>query len=128
MLAQSILLIDDDLELVNLLKQFLNHNGYEVFALTTGKNAIRTVQEKKPDLILSDIILPDKNGYDICYELKRNPDTASIPIILLTGKPDWKKEIEGMSKFVKADDDICKPFDLQELLEKIKKLLLKRGL
>jgi len=123
MTNQKILIVDDELDLLNLVKTRLEFHGYQVLYLNSGKDAVKTVQEKKPDLVILDIMIPDKNGYDICYELKNNANTTSIPVILFTAKPEWKKEMGELGKFVKADDYISKPFESQVLLEKIKKLL-----
>ncbi|MBN3039112.1 MAG: response regulator [Candidatus Omnitrophica bacterium] len=123
MSGKKILIIDDELYLFELLKERLEFNGYEVMQLDTGANAQAVIMEKKPDLIILDIMLPDNNGYDICYEIKHTEETASIPVIIFTAKEDWKKRIEEMCQYVKADDYVAKPFEPQELLDKIKRLI-----
>jgi two-component system alkaline phosphatase synthesis response regulator PhoP len=125
MTKETILIIDDELDLVILLKMRLEHLGYQVFYLRSGKNALETVKNKKPDLIILDIMMPDRDGCDICYELKHNPDTASIPVIIFTAHSEWKKDMGDVSKFIKADDYVPKPFEPEVLLEKIRKLLKK---
>lgn len=120
---KKILLIDDEVELLELLKARLQYEGYDVIYLDSGKDAARVAQEKKPDLILLDIMMPGKDGYDVCAELKKEgSDTASIPVIIFTAKSDWQKEMDSLGKFVKADDYISKPFDTEVLLAKIKRL------
>lgn len=123
MAKKKILIVDDEPFLLELLKQRLEYNGYEVLYLNCGQDAVETTKSKKPDLVLLDIMLPDRNGYDICYEIKHTDETAAIPVIIFTAKEDWKKHIEEMCKYVKADDFAAKPFDPQELLDKIKRLL-----
>lgn len=123
MAKQKILIIDDEVDLLEMLKMRLESQDYEVLYLNSGEDAIKTIQEEKPDLIMLDIMLPDKNGCDICFELKRNEDTASIPVIIFTAKPDWKEVMDTLGKFVKADGYMSKPFESQELMDKIKKLL-----
>ena len=122
-MPKKILIIDDEPDLLNLVKARLEYYSYEVLYLGAGKDAIKAIHEKNPDLIILDIMLPDKNGYDICYEIKNNPDAASIPIILFTAKEEWKDSMSDIGKFVKADAYITKPFDSQVLLTKIKELL-----
>ncbi|MBL7151283.1 MAG: response regulator [Candidatus Omnitrophica bacterium] len=118
----KILLIDDEVELLKLLQARLQHEGYDVIYLDSGKDAASVAQEKKPDLILLDIMMPGKDGYDVCAELKKaGSDTASIPVIIFTAKPDWQKEMDSLGKFAKADDYISKPFDAEALLDKIKR-------
>jgi len=120
---KKILIVDDEPELSSLVKTRLEYHGYQVSLWNSGKDALKKVQEVKPDLIILDIMLPDKNGYDICYELKNNSDTASIPVILFTAKEEWKGDMGEVGQFVKADDYISKPFMSEALLEKIKRLL-----
>ncbi|MDI6606589.1 MAG: response regulator transcription factor [Candidatus Omnitrophota bacterium] len=123
MKKKKILLIDDEVELLKLVEMRLRHEGYGVIYLNSGKDAVKVAQEKKPDLILLDIMMPDKDGYVVCSELKKaGSQTASIPIIIFTAKPQWQNEMDALGKFVKADDYIFKPFDAEALLAKIKRL------
>ncbi len=123
MAGKKILLIDDEVDLLNLVRMRLESAGYEVIYLNSGKDAFGFVKEKKPDLILLDIMLPDKNGYDICLEIKQDPQTSSIPVVIFTAKPQWQKDIKALGEFVKADDYIFKPFEARDLLARIKHLL-----
>ena len=123
MANKKVLIIDDEPDLANLVKNRLEYHGYQVDCLNTGRDAVKIAQETNPDLIILDIMLPDKNGYDICYELKHNANTSSIPVILFTAKQEWKAEMGEIGKFAKADDYISKPFEPQVLLDKIKRLL-----
>lgn len=120
---KKILIIDDEVDLLNLVKERLEFHGYEVVYLNSGKGALKFTKDESPDLILLDIMLLDKNGYDICLELKKDPQTASIPVIIFTAKPQWQKDMEALGKFVKADDYIFKPFEAEDLLARIKHLL-----
>jgi DNA-binding response OmpR family regulator len=120
---QKILIVDDEPDLLKLTKIWLEFSGYDVLDLNSGKDVVKTVQEKKPNLVLLDLKLPDTDGYEICKELKRNPDTASIPVIIFTAKSEWIIGIETSAAFVKADDYILKPFEPLDLLVKIRKLL-----
>ncbi|MDP2906275.1 MAG: response regulator, partial [Candidatus Omnitrophota bacterium] len=75
---------------------------------------------------LLDIMMPGKNGYDLCYELKHDNATKTKPIVMYTAKPQWQKEIQEFREFVAADDYVYKPFEAQDLLEKIGRLLKKK--
>ena len=127
MSKKKVLIIDDEVDLFILLRERLEYYGYEVLYLNSGREALRTVREKRPDLVLLDIMLPDRNGYDICFDLKRSSDTASIPVIIFTAKTEWKKEMKELCDFVKADDYISKPFEADVLLAKIKRLIGEKG-
>ena len=120
---KKVLIIDDERDLFELVKIRLESQDYEVLYLESAQGALQFIREKKPDLILLDIVMPDKNGYDLCYEIKHDENTASIPVVLFTAKLEWKIKMDELCKFVKADDYISKPFESQELLDKIKGLL-----
>ena len=123
----KILVIDDEQDLLDLVKLRLEHHGYVVVYLNSGEGALEKIRKEKPDLILLDIMMPGKNGYDVCYELKHDDATKAIPVIMFTAKPQWLKEISEISEFVLADDYIYKPFEAQDLLEKIGRLLKKEA-
>jgi DNA-binding response OmpR family regulator len=120
MAGKTILIVDDEDELVNLLKLRLEHEGYRVLHVRSGKDVIPLVQTEDPSLILLDIMIPDENGYDVCYALKHHKDTCSIPVILFTAKPAWGKEMKELGDFVRAEDYVGKPFDSDVLLAKIR--------
>ncbi len=123
MAKRKILIVDDEPHLLELLKERLEHNDYEVLYLNCGKDAVKVTTEQQPDLVILDIMLPDKNGYDICYEIKHSDQTAAIPVIIFTAKEDWKGYMNEMCTYVKADDFVAKPFEAEELLKKIRKLI-----
>ena len=123
MAKKKIMIIDDEVELVNLVKFRLELNGYRVIPLYTSSRAMEIVKREKPDLVLLDIMMPDKGGYEVCTELKDDKDTKHIPIILFTAKTHQKEYIKDGSKSVGAEDYILKPFDPAELLVKIRLLL-----
>ncbi|MDP2905553.1 MAG: response regulator, partial [Candidatus Omnitrophota bacterium] len=126
MAKQKILVIDDEQDLLDLVKIRLEHHGYDVAYLNSGEGALEKIRRDLPDLILLDIMMPGKNGYDLCYELKHDNATKTIPIVMFTAKPQWQKEIQEVSEFVAADDYVYKPFEAQDLLEKIGRLLKKK--
>lgn len=112
---EKILVVDDEVSIVDLIKMELEFEGYQVFTAYDGLEAVEKALAIQPDLILLDIMLPKKNGYDVCRELV--PQLSS-PIILLTAKTDIIDKVLGLE--LGADDYITKPFDNRELLARVK--------
>ncbi len=121
--SRKVLIIDDEPDLLKVIQSRLESWGFEVFSWPSGKGAVQKVQEIKPDLVILDIMLPDINGYDVCYRIKTTPEISSIPVILATAKPDWQQDMGDIGRFAKADDSISKPFESPILLAKINRLL-----
>lgn len=121
MAGEKILVVDDELHIVELLKYNLEANGYKVDFSLNGKDGLNNSIEKKPDLILLDIMLPGMDGFDVCKELKKNKETQGIPIIMLTAKGEEFDKILGLE--LGADDYITKPFSVRELIARIKAVL-----
>ena len=120
---KKVLIIDDEVDLVELIKMRLIANNYYVVPLYTSLRAMEIVKREKPDLVLLDVSMPDKDGYEVCKELKRNKETHNVPIILYTAKSEEKEKIKKEHKTAGADDYLLKPFELDNLLSKIKNLL-----
>lgn len=121
MAGEKILIIDDELHIVELLKYNLEANGYKVIYELNGKNGFETAVEKRPDLILLDIMLPEMDGFDVCKALKKDKELENIPIIMLTAKSEEFDKILGLE--IGAEDYITKPFSVRELLARIKVVL-----
>lgn len=125
----KILLVDDDEDFLEATRQILVANRYEVITAKDGDEGIAKAKYENPDLIILDVIMPGKDGYTVCYELRKNPQTRPIPIIMLTAigqqfsKPEYGVEI-AIDHL--ADDYIDKPVETQTLLKKIEKHLLFR--
>ncbi len=108
-----ILIVEDDLDLSEMLSSYFRVQNYEVLTAAWAEDAIKTANDTPPDLIMLDIRLPDKSGYDVCRELRENRKTQDIPIIFLTEKSDRVDKLQGLELGVV--DYITKPFDIQEL-------------
>lgn len=121
MAGEKVLIIDDEQHIVELLKYNLETNGYKAYFSFNGRDGLSAAFEKKPDLILLDIMLPEMDGYDVCKELRKNKETRSIPVIMLTAKGDELDKILGLE--LGADDYITKPFSVRELLARVKAVL-----
>lgn len=121
MANEKILVVDDEVHIIELLKYNLESNGYKVISAQTGFEAIKMATEKKPDLILLDVMLPEMDGFDVCKHINKSKETEGIPIIMLTAKGEELDKILGLE--IGADDYITKPFSVRELLARIKAVL-----
>ena len=120
---QSILIVEDDLRLANLLRSGIEEAGYSTLLAFDGEMALRLIQNGNVDLVVSDIILPGISGLDLCKKIRSaQPDTA---ILMLTALGTTDDKLEGFD--AGADDYMTKPFDFRELLARIGVLLKRRG-
>ena len=119
-----ILLIEDNQDVRENLTEMLNLNGFDVMEAENGMHGLDLMEEKLPDLILSDIMMPIMNGFEFLIILKEDKRTAEIPFVFVTAMIE-KKEIEKAFA-AGANDYITKPFDLSELIDKINSLLSKK--
>ena len=92
-MAKKILIIDDEEDLVYLMKLRLEFQNYQVVPLGESTRSLEVAKEEKPDLILLDVMMPEKNGYEVCKEIKACKETHHIPVILFTAKPQVKEKI-----------------------------------
>ncbi|MCX5665458.1 MAG: response regulator [Candidatus Omnitrophica bacterium] len=121
--TKKILVIDDEGDLLKLARTRLEASGYKVLTLESGELAVETARSERPDLILLDIVMPGKNGCQVCKELKADKTTSSIPIIVFTAQYPEEEYVKTNTEEIGADDYVLKPFDAQELLAKIKFLI-----
>ena len=119
--TKKILIVEDNQENSDLLVFFLKPKGYDIRTVTDGLQALEAVTADKPDLILLDIMLPRMNGFEVCETLKKDEQTKSIPILMITALKDLKDKIKALE--VGADDFITKPFENVELIARVKSLL-----
>ncbi|MBQ3335411.1 MAG: response regulator transcription factor [Eubacteriaceae bacterium] len=112
---EKILIVDDEKSIVDLIQMELEFEGYEINTAFDGEEAVSKALSWQPDLMVLDIMLPKKNGYDVCREIQ---PVLDIPIILLTAKTDIIDKVLGLE--LGADDYLTKPFDNRELLARIK--------
>ena len=120
-MGKTIFIADDESGFVSTLKSRLEFEGFEVTTAPDGKSALDRITNEMPDLILLDIMMPAMNGYQVCRELKENPDTNPIPILMLTAKSQESDKFWG--KEAGADAYMTKPFDMDELIVEIRGLL-----
>ncbi|PKO06385.1 MAG: hypothetical protein CVU41_06590 [Chloroflexi bacterium HGW-Chloroflexi-3] len=119
----SILIIDDDQEIGEMLNSYFEVQGYQVSTINWGEDGLIACLEKIPDIVLLDIRLPDLDGYEIVKRLKKNRRTQSVPIIFLTEKRQREDRLRGLS--MQVEDYITKPFDIQELRLRVRNVLMR---
>ena len=122
-MSKKILLADDSLTIQKVVELTFSDSDYDLICVGNGLRALEKVREDRPDLILADVVMPEKNGYEVCEAIKADPGTARIPIILLTGtfEPFDRQRAERIG----ADAIVSKPFDSQQLLRQVEALLSK---
>ena len=120
---KRILIVDDEEDIVNVLRFRLEANNYAVLSASEGQEGLNKARAEKPDLIILDLMLPKLDGYKVCRMLKFDESYKSIPIIMFTARAQKKDEELGME--MGADAYIAKPFEPEVLLAKIKELLEK---
>ncbi len=122
--STKILLVEDERDLLELLKYNLDREGFEVFTAETGEDGLKQVRTQTPDLILLDLMLPSMGGLEVCRSLKGRSETAEIPVIMLTAKGEESDVVLGLE--FGADDYVRKPFSPRELIARIR-AVLRRG-
>jgi len=118
-----ILIVEDEESLLKLESILLSTRGYKVTGVSDGLAALREIEQNRPDLILLDIMMPGIDGFEVCRRVKENPDTRSIPVVMLTAKKSFADQTRGVE--VGADAYLTKPFKSGKIIEIIEGLLQK---
>jgi two-component system response regulator VicR len=121
-MAAKIMVVDDEPDVVDLIKLVLESDGYTVITAYSGKESLEKLDKETPDLILLDIMMPQMDGWEVFRRIRADERTANIPVAMLTAKTQSIDKMIGLH-VVKVDDYITKPFGRSELLERIKKIL-----
>ena len=119
---KKILVVDDDVNICELLRLYLEKDGFECVVANDGSEALKCEQIHKPDLILLDIMLPKLDGWQVCREIRK---TSNVPIIMLTAKGETFDKVLGLE--LGADDYVTKPFETKEVVARIKAVLRRTG-
>jgi two-component system alkaline phosphatase synthesis response regulator PhoP len=120
-MSKKILIIEDDKDIVELLRHYLQKENFVLKDASDGFSGLKKVKSENFDLVILDIMLPEMSGLEVCKELRGDPKTVSIPIIMLTAKSEETDKIVGLE--LGADDYVTKPFSPKELIARIKALL-----
>jgi DNA-binding response OmpR family regulator len=120
---KTVLIIEDEPAILNALKDNLEFEGYQVLTASEGDAGLKLARDKRPDLVILDLMLPKISGYEICRELRRNK--GAIPILMLTARSEEADRVLGLD--LGADDYVIKPFSVRELLARVRALLRRSG-
>ncbi|MCP5363767.1 MAG: response regulator [Hyphomicrobiales bacterium] len=120
-MAKSILVVEDEPNIVLSLQFLMKKAGFDVRVARDGDEALAAVEDRAPDLILLDVMIPKRDGYDVCQTIRANPDWKNIFIIMLTAKGREVDREKGLA--LGANDYVTKPFSTRDLTEKVKQIL-----
>ncbi|MBA3053241.1 MAG: response regulator [Candidatus Omnitrophota bacterium] len=123
LVKNKLLIIDDDPSIREAVKIYFEHSGFEIITAANSDEAMKTIHYTPPAIIISDILMPGIDGYQLCKKLKDSAETENIPLILLTSRSNAMDELKGFESG--ADSYVAKPFDLQYLGEEVNRLLKK---
>jgi len=121
---EKILVVDDEEDILELVRYNLAKEGYQVKCVTSGEDALKAASEETPDVVLLDLMLPGVHGLDVCRNLKSNESTMNIPIVMLTAKGEDADIVAGLE--LGADDYVTKPFSPRVLLARIRVVLRRK--
>lgn len=124
-MANKILVVDDEPNIVLSLEFLMKQAGFQVQTAADGEAALAALAIEQPDLILLDVMMPRKTGYEVCQAIRANPDWKDVRIIMLTAKGREVEREKGLA--LGADDYITKPFSTQEVVERVRELLAGTG-
>ena len=121
-MERKVVVVEDDINIAELLRLYLEKDGFAVTVSHDGAEGLRLAEEIKPDLVMLDIMLPGMDGWQVCKRLRQ---TSKVPIIMLTAKGETEDKVQGLE--MGADDYIVKPFEVKELLARIHAVLRRTG-
>ncbi len=117
-----ILCIEDETEMIDLIRIILERKGFEVEGATGGEDGLKKIRERKPDLVLLDLMMPDIDGWEVYQQMKANETTRDTPVIIVTAKAQNIDKVLGL-QIAKVDDYISKPFSPEDLLSSVERVL-----
>jgi len=121
-MAKLVMVVDDEESMVHLLRTILEARGYEVATAAGGRQALALVHARRPDLVLLDLMMPEMDGWEVLHELRQDPSTADIPVIIVTVKRDELDRTVG-TDLLKVAGYVNKPFVRKELVELVRRTL-----
>ena len=124
--VKRILCIEDEPEMIDLIRLILSRRGFDVQGAAGGMEGIKMVREMLPDLVLLDLMMPDMDGWEVYQQMKADDSMRNIPVIVVTAKAQNIDKVLGLH-IAKVDDYIAKPFGPQELMDSVEKILNKKS-
>jgi len=124
MTKKKILIADDEQNIVISVEFLMRREGYEVSVAADGEAALERIRADRPDLVLLDVMMPKKSGFEVCQEVKSNPELQSVRILMLTAKGRDTEVAKGLA--LGADAYMTKPFSTKELVERVRSMLAER--
>src|SRR5512137_576013 len=121
-IVKRILCIEDDQEMIDLIRLILNRRGFVVKGANGGKEGLEQIRKDRPDLVLLDLMMPDMDGWEVYQQMKADESTKDIPVIVVTAKAQSIDKVLGLH-IAKVDDYIAKPFSPQDLMSSVEKVL-----
>jgi two-component system, OmpR family, alkaline phosphatase synthesis response regulator PhoP len=120
-MARRILIADDEENIVISLEFLMKREGFEVLIAKDGEEAVEMIRSERPDLVLLDVMMPKKSGFEVCQEVKSDPSLKSVRILMLTAKGRETEVAKGLA--LGADSYVTKPFSTKELVERVRSML-----
>lgn len=124
MTKKSLFVVEDEEDILELLRFHLTREGFTVTTASNGEEAVKAIPRKMPDLVLLDLMLPGLDGLEVCRSLKKDPKTAGIPIVMVTAKGEETDVVTGLE--LGADDYIAKPFSMKVLTARVRAVLRRK--
>jgi CheY-like chemotaxis protein len=125
MAPARILCIDDEKEIIDLIRLILNRKGYEVAGAIGGEEGLAKARSWKPDLVLLDLMMPDMDGWEVFHRIRSEPGLADIPVIVVTARAQSIDRVLGLH-VARVNDYVSKPFTPQDLVESVERVLARR--
>ncbi len=123
--SRKVVCVEDEVEMIDLIRLILSRRGFEVIGANGGREGLEIIRAELPDLVLLDLMMPDVDGWQVYQQLKADPATAEIPVIVVTAKAQNIDKVLGLH-IARVDDYIPKPFSLQELVDRVEAVLKRR--
>jgi two-component system response regulator VicR len=120
--VKHIICVEDEAEMIDLIRLILSHHGFEVKGANGGKEGLEIIRKELPDLVLLDLMMPDMDGWEVYQQMKADDATKGIPVIVVTAKAQSIDKVLGLH-IAKVDDYIAKPFSPQELVNSVENVL-----
>src|SRR5437870_8580485 len=120
-MSTRILVVEDDPDIAHLVARYLDKGGFTTELAASGRDAITAISQRRPDLLVLDLMLPHVDGLEVCRVVRANSETAALPIIMLTARAEESERITGLE--LGADDYLAKPFSPNELVARVRALL-----